>query len=333
MRKLFIVDKKWELQRKYSGYEKIVDYLDNFELIVPSNIPYTIAKRFVNLADHKSYSNIAFKKEVSLIRKSIGSNIHIHYLYGDMDFHYGGYLKLINPKIKVTATFHHPPYELVNRNISGKFLSKLDGAIVMGPNQIEYFSQWIKNKPVEFIPHGIDTSYFSPSAVNRDKNKIAIIGISHRNYDLTNKAISAIKETFPEVHFEILGDPSFYKENSGHHIRFLKKPISDEELLEVYHTSACVLLLLDDCTASNVLLESIATGCPLIISDVGAVSSYVSNDSAFLVNNLLDVTEAYRHIYNEDDIVKHKVHNGVLLSKELDWGNIVKKTFSFFEKV
>jgi glycosyltransferase involved in cell wall biosynthesis len=60
----------------------------------------------------------------------------------------------------------------------------------------------------------------------------------------------------------------------------LRSNIREPELLDVYRAAALMAMPLHDPVANNAILESLACGLPLVVTDVGATREYVSQDSA-----------------------------------------------------
>jgi glycosyltransferase involved in cell wall biosynthesis len=208
-------------------------------------------------------------------------------LYGDTDFHYLGYVKWLVPRIKLLATFHQPAAELARRwgNCGCRFLRALDGVTCVGRNQLAFFRRILPTAKVYWLPHGIDTDFFQPDASRpRHPKRIFVTGISHRDFETLEIALELICAREPTVEIQVSVPAEFrQKFKPRRQVAQVESRLSDEDLLRAYRDATCTLLCLHDCTASNTLLEAIATGCPLVVSEVGGVRDYVSSKEACLV--------------------------------------------------
>ena len=59
--------------------------------------------------------------------------------------------------------------------------------------------------------------------------------------------------------------------------------LGEGELLNLYRTASVMVMPLKDAVANNALLEAMACGLPVLVTDVGAVRDYVTPQSAMLV--------------------------------------------------
>jgi glycosyltransferase involved in cell wall biosynthesis len=64
---------------------------------------------------------------------------------------------------------------------------------------------------------------------------------------------------------------------------FIERSISDKDLLEAYQNADLLAMPLVDVTANNVIMEAMATGLPILTTDVGAVRDYIDRDYGILV--------------------------------------------------
>lgn len=341
-KKLFVLSKEWARRVEYvehSGYERLMDYLPegSFEKINPLKVylPYRVKKYFANKSKLTNYFGDTILKELNGLSKGLFKPIKIHILYGDMDFYYLHYLKKISPSSEIIVTFHHPPEELEKRigYNKHKVLPTIDKAIVMGSNQIEYFREYIEK--VEFIPHGIDLSFYKPPKVENRKKKLLVIGVSHRDNERNIKIFNRLREIDPEFELDVIlpeNDRQIYEGIVG--VNIIKDYVPDEELLKYYQNYLCVLLSLIDCTASNTLLESLATGCPLVVNDVGAVSDYIPSSAGIPIFDSEDIENTVNYIIklnNDGDYLDCIKKRQLLLSKKYDWEKIAKETGDLYQ--
>lgn len=333
---LYILSKNWSRHGAFSGYECILDFLNQPYLLAKRIfIPYRFIKYFANKTQLKNYQSTTVIKEWSLLWQIFKTKT-VHVLYGDMDYYYLHYLKRFPFNLRPTtliATFHHPPYELEQRlgYDRSRVLGALDKIIVMGPNQKAFLQQYTK-ADITFIPHGINTEYFNYDVTQERTNQILLIGVSHRHHERNIAVINAVNAQV-ETKFVVVATPQNTKWYSSlKNVEVITDNISDADLLFYYQNSKGLLLSLIDCTASNSILEALACGCPLITNNVGAVRDYIPESTGLPVFETEDIEASAAYIVKllSDDRyltdISKKQRN---LAKKYDWKVIAKTTEDF----
>ncbi|MCD2259806.1 glycosyltransferase family 4 protein [Psychroserpens luteolus] len=337
MSKIYIISKDWARSGKYSGYQKIINFLSvDFSLVRHNNLPYRIRRYFVKKTNLVNYKGENITKEFKILLKAFTTR-RVHIIYGEMDYYYLKLLKKFpfgSKKNILSATFHHPPYELENRLQYNRkeVLGALDKIIVMGSNQIPFLKQYT-NAEIKFIPHGIDTSYFRPPAREGErKDQIFIFGISHRDHDRNLKIINRVNEVldlrFIIVMFEEHAKLYEHIENA----EIITRNINDVELLDFYQTSKAVLMSFKECTASNVILEALATGCPLVMNNVGAVKEYITEESGIQLFETNDIEASVHYIsrlFTDDNFLNDVSKKHIELAQSYTWEKVSKMTEDF----
>ena len=335
-KRLYVLSKNWSRHGAFSGYECVLEFLKlPYRLAKSVFIPYRFLKYFAKKTQLKNYQSQTVIKEWFIVLR-IFSKKRVHILYGDMDYYYLRYVKRFPFNLReneLIATFHHPPYELAQRlgYKRARVLGALDKIIVMGPHQKAFLQQYTK-AVIKFIPHGINTDYFNYDMAHERTNQILLIGVSHRNHERNIAIINAVN-TQIKTEFMVLSTPQnarFYR--SLENVKVITKNVSDTELLAYYQNSKGLLLSLIDCTASNSILEALATGCPLITNRVGAVQDYIPQTTGIPIFETEAVQASASYIIKllTDaaylKVISAKQRN---LAKKYDWKVIAKTTEDF----
>jgi glycosyltransferase involved in cell wall biosynthesis len=126
--------------------------------------------------------------------------------------------------------------------------------------------------------------YQPPSAFeSRDPDLCIVIGENYRDFPTLRGVIELVSYLRPKTRFVCVMPPKGFPQVGNHPNLDLRSGISEDELLNLYQTAALMVMPLHDATANNAVLESMACGLPMVISDVGAVRDYVDPAGADLL--------------------------------------------------
>jgi glycosyltransferase involved in cell wall biosynthesis len=207
-----------------------------------------------------------------------------HFLYGETTYHYSGLLSEIR-KNKLIGTFHLPPSGIQHSFSVTWPINNLSAIICVGTNQMEYFSRIVNKERIFFVPHGVDTDFYLPpdSFHLRDPDLCLIVGDNYRDFPTLRGVIELVSYIRPKTRFVCVMPPKNYPLIGTHPNLDLRSGIPEEELLSLYQAASLMVMPLHDATANNAVLESMACGLPIVISDIGAVRDYVNPASAELL--------------------------------------------------
>jgi glycosyltransferase involved in cell wall biosynthesis len=208
----------------------------------------------------------------------------IHFLDGEHSPQYLPRLlkRLSRSATKVVATFHQPP-SLLRELVPDELLSWLDHVILMAPSQAAFFRQYLPRDRVSVLLHGIDTEFFRPASEARLERQLRCISAGHWLRDW--KAIARTAEALRKEHditFEVVTNRATGLDHlpnvRGH------KGLDDLALARLYREMDVLFLPLTDSTANNTVLEAIASGLPVVSTDLQAVRAYLPGSEAVLVD-------------------------------------------------
>jgi glycosyltransferase involved in cell wall biosynthesis len=328
----------------YSGYDRILDYLED-AITIPSedsgrNISYTFAKFIGFLTDKNKgeYNSESVIKEIelySVLRKFKKEKRIIHYLNAERDIRFLVNNKSIFKNASFIGTFHKPNTLLKKQIPNTKYLKKLDGALCVGPNQVSFIKNWLDLDYVKFIPHGIDTDFFVPDFSKREEQSLIFVGQHLRDFESFNYCIPKIAEKIHGLKVNVIIHRSYKRFIEPHRSIKVYSDIDDAELKDYYQKATALFLPLLDSTACNSILEAMAAGLPIISSDVGGNYGYVTKKNAILVpkgDNDFLIDSTIELLKNHDKIeMLGKFSRKKAL--EFDWINITKKINDFYNQV
>ena len=336
---------------KYASYHRLLDYLEPQDRAVDASLPLAIYhNRYLNRRDMASRGWRWFKEaEAWRIAKATGST-WVHYLYPEHGYFRGARQRQLNQKILFSC--HLPEWNVEQIKDRLKLfvdgLRQADGIILMSPNDEDYYARMAPQAKVSFIPHGVDLHYFSPDP-GKEKAasgpfRLLTVGNMLRDFPRLAAVLRHAVQRKPdlEMEFHVVANTASLAELrklAGEEAWRLVKPhhgISDEALRDLYRSSDLLFLPLISATANNALLESMAVGLPVFVSDLSACRAY-AKDCAFYFSDDLDAADIHAALGN---LLADRGRLGEVAGKarrlaeeELGWEVIVKRHKRFMESI
>lgn len=207
----------------------------------------------------------------------------VHFLDGE---HAPQYLprflrRLSHSAAKTVVTFHQPPSLLADL-VPGELLGWLDYVILMAPSQAPFFQSYLDQDRVSVLLHGVDTEFFRPRPQPRGGRQLRCICAGHwlRDWKAVSRTAAALRYD-RDITFDIVTNRATDLDNLPN-VR-VHKGLDDLALADLYREMDVLFLPLSDSTANNTVLEAIASGLPVVSTDLEAIRAYLPAGEAFLV--------------------------------------------------
>ncbi len=305
-----------------------------------TRVPYYVAKIFSKTHSNETglYNAGSVWKEAELFKYLRGNRNEtsvVHYLNAERDIRYFVKYNTLFPNTKFCGTFHKPP-DILNQTIKNfEILSKLDGAIAVGENQVEFLKERLQLENIAFIPHGVDTEFFKPDLSKKDAKTIIFVGSHLRDFEVLNYCIPRIAEVISNLKVNVIIKPTDKAKIKDHKSIIVHSNISDNELRDLYNCSTLLFLPMKNSTACNSLLEGLACGLPVVTTDIGGNRFYLEGTKNVLVpkgdnNYYIDtVIKLLSNSDNHQELANSSRQKALTLS----WEEITRRVESFYENL
>jgi len=335
----FIVHHRSSHHAQNSGYARLLDFIEATQ--VPSGkkvLPYRLAKLISSTVKQTTglYDTNSVLKDVELyqiLKKR--KNLHnvVHYLNGERDVRYAINSTKSYRNTSFCATFHKPQEILKDTIVDNTYLQKLMGAIAVGANQVGFLKNWLNIENVKYIPHGVDTTFFTQDVTKRKRNSLLFVGQHLRDFEALNYCIPKIAERVKNLRINVVLRKDFINKVKPHSSISIHSGINDNQLKRFYQEASVLFLPMKNVTACNSILEALASGTPIITTNVGGNSEYLNGTSNILapMNDLDYLIEATVTILNNESRMLAMSSSSRLKSKEFEWRKIAKEVSGFYD--
>lgn len=219
-----------------------------------------------------------------------------------------------------------------------KFPLKFANKIIAVNTEDEKKLKTIFGKKVVYIPNGVDLSFYKQKSV-KIENKITFIGRIHEQKGIIYllKAFSELENKNSELKLEIIGKINDYAlelKKLFPSKRIIWRGFMEDKSQIVKSLSSAYCITLPSLWEGLplTLFESLASGRPVIVSDIPAFKSVISSQAIFCKpNDAQDLKNKIIFLMKNKLLAKKLGESGKKLSKNYDWEVIAKNTLSAYE--
>jgi glycosyltransferase involved in cell wall biosynthesis len=201
----------------------------------------------------------------------------------------------------------------------------LDYVTVVAPAQVEFFEQFLPRERVQVILHGVDTTFFRPSARRSRGTDFLCLTVGHYLRDfIAVRRVAELLAGERDVRFHIVTGFETGLEDLPNVT--VHRGLSDHALLWLYQTADVLFLPLLDCTANNALLEGLASGLPVVTTDLASVRAYAPGGEVICVreNNPDELAEAIRQLRRCPALRERMAQAARGRAEQLSWAEIAR---------
>lgn len=330
----------------YSSYHRLLHYLTADDTVVDATLPQWAQQRPFKLRGLTEKAFRMWKESVAWRHAKNTSADWLHYLYPEHGYYIGKKKQQKRTKLAMSCHLSQSTLEanpVIHSRLCEGF-SIADALIVMSPDSVGYYQQLAPNAKVRFILHGVDVHYFCPGTVRHADNEaiqILTVGIMQRDFKSLALLINLAASEGKQWKFVLLSNReslesvrSMLTVKGMESVQFLSG-ISDEALLRLYQESNVLYLPLLDATANNAVVESMACGLPMLLTDFAATRAY-AGDTAFYVEqgNYSGAFEQMEHLFRAPTQLKDAATKAREVAvSELAWEAIIQKHRNLFDEV
>lgn len=324
---------------KHSGYEQLPTYVQGnvpCRTLVPRNSIadriigklYSLYRRWPNRNQPDAAAELKMTLSLNTLTQAVA-----HILYAEYHLLYLDKWSKAPPNI--IATIHEPPSRWQKYQLDQ--LRRLSTAIVLYQRDKSFFQNLIGDN-VHFVAHGVDTEFFTPGNSLPVTPRIIFAGVHLRNNAMLRRVLLQLSTKHPSLRFDLVVNQSGRSDEdlqqlANHPAITWHHEISDQNLKTLYQSSYLMLLPMKDGGANNAVVESLASGLPIITTDCGGIRDYGGGDIYPLVENdddqtMIDLVEKYLDMPDWRNEVSLKSRK--FAESELAWPLIAEKHLDIY---
>lgn len=287
---IILVARHFPHHGRHSGYDRLCHFMPDAQVVHPPR-PRVFRGRdrlrglLARYAPSYYYDLPDVIAELKVAALDGGRGATWHFLYGE-DQLWACFPLARLCRATVFATIHQPENSLHLLLRSTPLWRELDGLVAVGRSQLRHASRHAPPERLRFIPHGVDTEFFTPGAqALRSKHspplRVLIVGRWLRDLELVTRASAALPPHL--FSFRYIGPVDVATRFAGTRVNF-ESGLDDEALRQAYRDADLLWLPLIDATANNALLEALACGLPVLAPKLESLVDYAAHGGVQLHN-------------------------------------------------
>jgi glycosyltransferase involved in cell wall biosynthesis len=182
--------------------------------------------------------------------------------------------------VRLVATYHQPPGLLLDM-VDPAVVRTLDRVHLVSPSQRGFFERLLHPERIHVLLHGVDADFFRPADAGAPNETGCLRCITVGNWLRDWQIVHEVASRMPEVDFDVVTGRKTGSEALAN-VR-IHSGLDDVTLATLYRRADILFLPLLDATANNALLEGMASGLPVLVTDLSSVRAYLPNGGAILV--------------------------------------------------
>lgn len=186
---------------------------------------------------------------------------------------------------------------------------------------------------VHYMPNGVNVSLYQATSARVEK-KITFIGRIHEQKGIIYllKAFDTFSKKQPDVKLVLIGKINAYAEQLQKQFPnqniIWKGYVSDRQAIAHMLKSSYLVALPSLWEGLPLtLFESLASGRPVLVSDIPAFKSVVSDKEVFFTKakDVKDIADKMVYAFANSEIVNAKGKSGLIIAKKYDWKSIASQ--------
>lgn len=314
---LIFVGDQYQHHASFSGYHHLVKlfrtcwWFSERELLTGRVLSY------------KGPDDLSNGKGLAELVKHVPPTVVFYVLYGDFS-PLPKLLRLLFPRARIIVTMHQPIWFLESSPTWKVPLAYSDEIVGVTKFQADELRRIFSSKKVHYLPVGICLSQIRSDIkiTTRLDSRVLIVGEHLRDWNVIAQTIRGLPDGI-ETSMVIPRFNVNIPETDGLEI---KLGIDDKELINLYCSCSCLFLPLLDSTANLAILEAMATGCPVVCSDLPGPRASLGEVGLFFRHCDVESARALLRLMCKNSIYRDRISSrSAIMAECYDWNNLKAK--------
>lgn len=358
---LVVVRERWSHMSSVSGFDPLFAELQ-------SELPGRVSSLFIQSIPHSSNPlvricrrirdrrheqlralapfpscTVAHEKAAAALLRHIQADSRALGILSVAESQLGGHLISAPADIKkrLIICLHQPPSQLRLFWKDFSVLRDVGAVVCLGGNLVDHVRQHT-DAPVWHLKHGVNLEFFRPqeNAVKAGPPRLIFVGHWLRDFEVLQKAFAIIRAARPDVELDCVVPTD--RRNNDAIMKLARDPlvrwhagISAEALRDLYARATLMFMPLADCVANNGIVEALASGLPIVTSNIGAIGEYVTADCGTLCtpDDPADHARAALHWLEQSRCHEGRPGSRAFAEQNLDWAVIARQFASLADQL